>query len=297
MVDMKVTVLACCLVLCSASWPTTYPFENEQVVPVEVPAGTPSWTYEPGSDTGGYMYYGAYTMSVYENGILTDDDMPYCTHMNRGTEYVLVVAYGAPPQLPLSVWNCSSMVFTDADFTGLLSGAPVCNVGSCCVELIGKPKFSDDQMDYHTAMNDRLASAMCGDLPEQTYCIFVGGHFENNCIDYVLSAVERLVTFPCFDDWIVYHLSCPVYKQAYTMFLADTEPDSYFNTLSIEEVQVIDVICFLGDHVCHPHSYYNPSAAVTSASSASTTDSAASNESDESSAAVITLFLCVFFLA
>jgi len=295
---MRACFLLLGLAVVSAAYPTTYPFENEAYVPPEMISGTPNFTYD-NTDTGGYVYYGMYKMKAFD-GLLTDDDFPYFPHANGYAYYCLVIVYGAPPALPISVWNCSSLTFADSDFTGSINGQSVCNVGECCKHIIGKPKFGDDQMDWHTWLEDRAAAAMCDDIVETEYCILTGGHYQTNCLQYYLAPTDRLVMLPCFDHHMLYWLSCSVFKQSYTVMLLH-EPASYTDGLSNEDSIVSDVATSLGDHVCNPYSYYYPSS--TSSNSSPSSESASVSASDDSSssgttalasASMVVLFLKMF---
>lgn len=285
-----------------AAYPTTFPFENEAYTPVAVPTETPTFTYDA-SETGGYVYFGAYTLqanaadkevSLAVKGTLSDGDFPYEPHRNRFCEFLLVDTYGTPPILPDSLWNCSSkeIYYTPADYVGTVNGQSVCAPGECCDFLMGHPKFGEDQLEWQPWLDERAASALCEDIDEVTYCIMIGGHFQINCFEYWISVTERLAgVLPCYDTWILYLLTCPIYKQSYTFMLV-WEPTSYVETLSAEEFITVDCVAFLQDRICKPYSYFYPES-TTSTSTSSPTASSTDAASTTSSAASMIPFLAL----
>merc|ERR1711865_283994 len=192
--------------------------------------------------------------------------------------------------------NCTEkdLFWAAADYTGTINGQSICSVGDCCAHLIGKYKSSEDSMDWTTTISDKSAAGLCGDMTEENYCIFIGGDFHHNCMEYILSPTERLAIHTCFDGFILYYLSCPVFKQSYTVrYLC--EPPLYFDQLTAETVLVFESVINHVDKICHPHSYYNP-ASVKDSESATTESSTISLDSSSSGshAAVVASFLYSF---
>lgn len=268
----------------SAAYPTTYPFENEAYVPENLPASTPSLTYDD-TDVGGYFFTYHYNGDLHQGTA----EMPYAFTANGCWAYGFVKNFGAPPVLSVSTWNCSlkGIFFGDDDFTGLVNGDKVCDVGSCCSEYVGKVKYSDDQMDWHTWLNDKSAAGLCGDVPEAEYCIYVAGNFNVNCFEYILSVTERLVTFPCHDNANLFWLSCQVFKSmGWNIYYV--EPPIYEDLMTVEQSFTSQAMVLQPDRVCHPYSYYNPASSASSASSGKTS-SISSSISSSSAAMVFTL--------
>lgn len=319
---MKLVLLASvCVYLnfAAAAYPSTYPFENESFVPVDTPPGSngadvePNLTYDPDTDTGGYIYYyyarAAFdlTEADWESPTVLGEDWsgPWNPSGSGAIRYMLVNQFGASADLPGSVWNCTAAgtVFSDADYTGVINGQTICAANDCCAGLIGLPKFSTDQLNWHDLMTDRLSAAMCGELEEELYCIIVGGDFQTNCFDYYLSPSDRLYTFICNDSYSQFYLNCPVFQQAYVPVYVKSEPPSYYSSISMEEMISSDAQFYCGDRVCHPYSYYHPGSAgggggdssATSGSSSATDASASASEASSASLVVGTfavLFLC-----
>jgi len=274
-----------------AAYPTTYPFESEEYVPSSFPASTPDWSFEP-TDPGGYTYYGHIEQTMI-GGDITDDNFPFVHHFNGFTMNLLVVIYGAPPVLPLSNWNCTTKgtIFLDSDFTGEIDGNTYCEIGSCCTDLIGVPKYGEDQMTWHTWSNERSASGLCGVVQtEALYCMFVGGHHHLNCQEFAVSPTERLVDiFPCYDNAIKYWLTCAVFKSVYVFqyIIGAQEPATYTEGMAVDEQMAMDGLFIYPDRVCNPYSYYHPAAA------SSTTGTTGSTSS--TSPAFLTSILSVLF--
>lgn len=295
-------------VACSlAAYPATYPFENEAFVPVGPPAATPSLSYDD-EDEGGYIYY-YYARASFD---LTDEDFQSPTMFGEETDaawsptqtgavrYLLVVQFSAPADLSADVWNCTgkNIVLAASDFTGKVNGQTVCAVGECCKGVYGMPKFGEDQLTWSSWLNDRAAAAMCGDIEEEMYCVAVGGDFQTNCFDYYLSPDSRLSTFICPDSYLMYYLTCPVFKQAYSTVYVQFESPVYLNRCTPEEQISSDAHYFTGDRVCHPYSYYHPSTESTSgADSSSGSDSTSTGSSSDSGSSAVSVFFSLLFLA
>jgi len=270
------------------AYPSTYPFENESFVPVEVPASTPDFSFNADTDPGGYIYRGNIAMEIF-GGTLTDDDIPYCNHSNQYSMWLMVMVYGTPPVLPFQTWNCttSGLTFVDSDFTGIVNNEKICNVGSCCTAMMGLPKFGSDQMTWHSWADDRAAANLC-DVPqtEALYCVLVGGHYQANCYEYYPGPSDRIYMQVCFDNIIHYWLTCTVFKSAYAFSYVAGSQDTpiYQAKLSPEESMSFDAVFTLADRLCHPYSYFFPETLQGQSASSAATSSTSSDTSSESSA-------------
>jgi len=290
-------VLSFCSVVAGA-YPTSYPFENENIEVADILVETPSFTFEDATDPGGYCYYGVWALTLL-GGDLTEDNFPMCWHNTGSIMWVMVKIYGAPPLMPQDTWNCTrnELVFADQDFTGEVDGSKYCDQGECCSHLIGKPKYGDDQMAWHSWANDRSSSGLCQPLgTEVMYCLSVGGHYHLNCLGYLIGPNERLVDHPCFDSFIRYWRDCAVFRQAYApnYSMGLQEPVSYMDRMSVDEMMTWDGSMLYPDRVCHPYSYYFPSEGSTGTESSSGTGSATSAEDSESPAFYMTMIACLF---
>lgn len=256
--------ISCCLLLLGliklthAAYPSTYPFETEGFQPEKLPASTPSFTFDK-DDDGGYVYHFVYRSEA----TITEEDLPWCQSYSGTNMYLLSFVFEVPPALDLLTWNCSAkdLVFSKNDFTGKIGAQTVCADGSCCADLMGLPKFSEDQLTLHTLWNDRTEAGLCGDVPENLYCILVSGDAQLNCIDYTVSPTDRLTTFQCYDNTVIFYFSCPVYKTTFSLRYV-SDPPKYLDQLSIDQLVVHEGVTFLGDKICYPYSYYNPNAAA-----------------------------------
>jgi len=261
--------------------------------------GMPDFSFDNDADPGGYIYWGLHELTIF-GGTITEDDMPYCAHSNKSTMWLLVKVYGTPPILPLQSWNCTAkdLVLAAKDFTGLINNVKICNVGECCSGLYDKPKYGDDQLAWHSWANDRAASGLC-DAPqtEEMYCISVGGHFHTNCYEYYPTPDTRLWNWPCYDNAILYWMTCAVFRQAYAFQYAIGSQDSpiHQNSLSNEEGLTFDGMFSLHDRVCNPYSYYFPDTAGGGGGGDGGKDS---KDSKDSSPAAFSSFVVatVFFL-
>jgi len=279
----------------SAAYRTTFPFENEAYVPPDVVESTPSYTFTP-DDLGGYIYTYWWSYTVTEADFAATG--VWCIAHTDLTMHLLVNTFAAPPVLPESLWNCTDkeIIFAASDFTGILEGGnTICQVGSCCSNIMGMPKFSDDQMDFHSGLGSSVASALCGDMPESLYCIMVGGDFNFNCHEYFTSADGRTVVFPCSDTFMLFFLDCPVFKSNFALRYT-LEPDAYVAKITNEEYMALEAVLYLGDKVCHPYSYYNPNAANSGTDSSSSSTPSNSTPASESAASTLVL-AALFFIA
>lgn len=293
---MKTLQLLCLAVtgVCAA-YPSTYPFENESYVPPAMLASEPSETYDD-TDTGGYIYTYAHTKT------LTEDDLPYAPIGAGMGKFMLVVAYGAPPELPASSWNCTAkelLPLSDADFTGVINSQTVCAVGSCCEEFFGLPRFSENQMEWHSMVADRATGALCEDIQTEVYCTFVLAASTVNCVEYFPGVTERPVVVVCADNYALYYFTCPIYLQQYNAIWV-MEPPLYVDQLT-QELFILSEAFALGmDRICHPYSYYHPESLSPSSTTSSTTSSSASSGSESTStessgAKILTLFSLLVF--
>jgi hypothetical protein len=120
----------------------------------------PSLSFDD-SDPGGYVYTYAQNFKFY-GGTLTQEAIDkvggYSPCMNGFFMWLYVFVYEAAPLDDLDILNCTltTYIFRDGDFTGLVGGERVCDVGSCCDNVIGRVKYSDDVADYEAYFNDRV---------------------------------------------------------------------------------------------------------------------------------------------
>ena len=245
-------------------------------VPISVPQSTPSFTYDA-SDVGGFVYL-AYSL-VRFNGSWTEEEMPWVPHNSGSTGFLLVTTFKAPPVLKMSTWNCTAkkIAFADKNFFGRVNSQVVCGAGNCCVDYIGNVKFTADDVEGHSTVDQRVNAGFCGDIPEEVYCHMVAHNVDINCLEYYTAPNERLVIFPCFDSYVLFGLTCKVFQTVYGM-IDVMEPPLYLSTLTNEEVMVVDSVFALQDRLCHPHSYYVPTAVSDSISQPSSTSSGISME-------------------
>merc|ERR1711865_274297 len=144
---------------------------------------------------------------------------------------------------------------------GTANGNTLCAVGDCCTQYIGKVKYSTDQLDWHSWLDNFLASNGCGTPHEEFYCSQVLGHAQTNCIELVENTDDRLWMYHCYDLGLLFMQDCPV--------LAATgndrpqgliaEPQGYMDQLSPSQNILVGAIMYAPDRVCMPYSYYYPS--------------------------------------
>jgi hypothetical protein len=110
----------------STAYDIPYPYENENYVPEELPSSTPTYMFDE-ADTGGYIFTHIIAVDI-EWGTLFGEAVPdldnWCPHMTDYSNHLLVVSFGAPPRLPMSLWNCTNkeLVFEESDYTGVVQG-------------------------------------------------------------------------------------------------------------------------------------------------------------------------------
>jgi len=261
-----------CTLVAAEQYPSAYPFENEAYVPTELIPGTPNLTYDPATDTGGYTWY----YWVGSHVTLTEEEFPLAAIMKDFFAYGMVNHFKAPASLPVEFWNCTAkeFMFSASDFTGKVYTSTVCGVGQCCSHLYGKPKFGEDQPDWHEWLTGRISTSLCGDLMEESYCVLVAGDYETNCLEYLVTPTERLVTYICHDSWVLFYLSCEVMKTSYQLTYV-SEPPAYTNQMSVADTMLLDTVTSLGDKICQPYSYFHPEKTATSNESPTETSSSA----------------------
>lgn len=290
---MKLAV-ALILTICGATAaPTTFPYENEAYVPPNMLDSTPDYTYLA-TDPGGYHYTHIWMVD------LNTRDMPYCAMTTNCNQYTLVETYKLPPELPLDVFNCSKngLTFDASVFTGVVNGLQkqtVCNLGECCQDYYGFPKFSDDQLDWHNWLDTLSKTGRCSEPPtEAIYCALVNGHSHGNCFWRYQTPLEREIVLPCPDNY--YHFwveNCPVYRNVMVSYGLNPEPPIYYSQSSFEQTLLIELSVEENDHICHPYSYYNPDVNVDSKSPTN----AESKTSGESAAGFVFSTLALLFLS
>jgi hypothetical protein len=269
-----VVVLAFCIVAISGA-PTTYPFENEAYVPPNPPAATPDYSYTD-EDPGGYHH--TYIWHLDLNTV----EMPFCIMLSDCNQFTLVYAYNLPPQLPAQTFNCTSkqLFFAPEDFTGMVNSQPpqrLCEVGNCCESYLGEAKFGDDQMNWHSWLDNLASAGMCEEVPtEALYCNMVNGHYHGNCFTRVITGLTRTNTIPCHDSHMLYWLSCPVYQSVELDFGFKAEPQAYLDTCTVEEKILASNSDVEADQICHPYSYYVPSVSTGSGLGSSSKDETSS---------------------
>lgn len=272
-------------------YPVTYPYENEIYIPPDIPASTPSKTYDA-SDVGGYAYtYGI----IYLTGHADYADTGYCLSGTGAIEHLLVV-YGLSPVLAVEQWNCTlkGLWFSGKDFPGTVSGKSmekICQVGQCCSQYHGLVKYADDQLEKQSVLDNLAGGGLCDEMGnEALYCDAIDGNWRANCYERHLSPSERLVTSPCIDVYMNYWLNCPVIVATGMNWGLDWEPSIYDDMLNDEQALFLEQ-CLNLDHVCHPYSYYNPdSQSDTSAPS----DASPAASDDGTSAGNMFSVFCLF---
>jgi hypothetical protein len=264
-------VLTLAVAASAANYPAKYPTEVPipDLVAATPESGNSTGTKYTDADTGGYMY----TFMV-PNMVTQADFDEYGGHYSfalgtRTLEYALVTIFGAPPALPISVWNCSAkladnekpelgpLIYVDGDFTGLANGAKICTVGSCCKRMIGKEKYDSSQMDHSSKVDDWVGLNGCqGNMPEDMYCTWVSGHTFFHCIERFLTPTDRDYIDPCIDVSFSYWMDCSVMKTiGMTNFAIDPPP--YMELLSPQQ-NIIHQAGFLmhPDRICTPCKEY-----------------------------------------
>jgi len=284
------------LVSAAISYPATYPFENEKYVPAPLPAETPDWSFDIENDPGGYIYYGPETFTFFPEGIPTDDMFPYTPHNNRFSTFLIAAYFNLSPVQNPEFWNCTltGNFFEAGNFYGEVNGENICVVGSCCTSYIGLPKWSNDQGDNHDWLNSRVKSALCPSPVEDLYCMLVNGQSQIACVEMFPSALERIVTPVCYNVYITYYLSCPLFKTVYTPSY-EWDTNTYRNKCSVEEFITYDAHAELQDRVCHPASYYDPSQ-LKEAGGQPVAGSTQQNDSESSTGWLSVIFACLLLM-
>lgn len=267
---LTIVLIGCCsgYALSQETYPAWAPIENEEIIPPRWPASTPSHTYDD-ADPGGYIYTFAEKLKMF-GGTLTSDDLPYCPCSNGFFMYLYVVIIEMQPMDDPLDWNCTRLgyIFKHSDFTGMVAGTRVCNVGECCDGIIGHEKYSDDVSDYEAWFNDRVIGSSCEIPMEDMYCVYVGGDFSTNCQEYTPELLWRFYTIPCYDNQYLFNINCKVFTVEYPVAYKK-EPPMYYASISNDVLISNDAYQNLQDRVCRPNSYFNPSTSSTSSSSSS----------------------------
>jgi len=249
----------------------TFPYENEDFIPVDFTAATPDYTYDE-NDSGGYMWTYTYSLDY-----MTDLTLPYCSSGGGCLQLAFYVNFGAA-EMPAELWNCTytyGTIFKHSDFTGTINTEKICEPGSCCEELIGLNKYEDDSLAYHAWLADVSSAGLCREnLYEALYCALVDGHYRSNCFERVISYTDRQITFPCPDTFQRYFLSCPVLVASVPYFSFQIESKTYEDLQTGEQRLLLEIAGNNNDFVCHPYSYYFPSSSGDKASTVSTVSSA-----------------------
>jgi len=293
MFNMRYCLFLCGLTVAAGAYPMTFAFENEDFVPVAMTEGNPDFSYEAASDPGGYVYYGAWTMTLFPNGP-TPSDMPYTPHKTMHSSYLLVITYALAPINPLAFWNCSinGLKFAPEDFLGVIDNKKICEVGSCCKDFHNMPAFADDAANWHTVNTDKNSGGLCPVMTEETYCMEILGHANENCLEYFAEYDKLLTPIPCVDTIVRFYLSCTVFKTAMATrwIKGGFEPESYWNQQTNEQVITMDSTMIYSElRLCSPHSYYHPEDVKSPASNSN-------SDADESAAYTVTLLSAALFL-
>jgi len=269
----------------AASYPTTYPFENEVYVPEKLPASTPSLTFDD-LDVGGYIYTYSYTLQLDE--VWPEYDAAgfgFCWSMTGDKQFILVNFYKIGAFLPEDNWNCTKKgnYFVASDYTGDVNGFQVCEVGNCCQQFYGTPKYTADQPTDHELLNKVISSNVCdaSSMLEDLYCVQVSGHSQMNCIEQYVSATDRLFMIACHDIHVAYWMSCPVIKNVGLVILT-FEPPLYYSLCTPEQLTSVEAVVFNVDRICRPYSYYSPAETGSSTVNSGSASSSASVQSTTS---------------
>lgn len=278
-------------------YPDTHPFENEAVIPPAWPAATPSLSFDD-SDPGGYIHVYAEQLK-YFGGTITMDECPYCPCMNGFYMYLYVAIFEIPPMDPPDDWNCTLIGYfwKASDWTGVVAGERVCDVGSCCSTIVGEAKYSDDTADYESWLNNRVEGSNCGTPTHDLYCLLVGGDFWINCLEYTPTPTDRVYTVPCYDNLFLFYSDCQLFSVEFPITYAK-EPPLYYGSLTVSETISVETYQLIQDKVCHPYSYFFPSSnSPAGADSGADSGAAPPSSSDSSSAATWAPVIAAFILA
>lgn len=286
---LKILLFASTVAVSVAEYPTSFPFENEELIPPPIRAATPSWKFDE-DDPGGYVYTGV------EKGI-TEDMIPYVPAMS-GLFACFLKASSLPPVLSPAFFNCTKGGHTVLEdyYSGGYGSWDICEPGECCKEWIGLPSMGFDKTSLAALESDMKSiddNGACSEgQPMPVYCYVFSGGANRNCVERYVTPTERTVIGGCFDGSFKHYFEdCKVYKVT-GFFNENWETAIYFSLSTVEESTLVNCVSSSSDKICHPYSYYYPSTSTSSTS----TSSKAEPEDNESSTAV-SLNICVLFFA
>lgn len=268
----------------AATYPSQYPFENESLVPSTPRPATPSWTFDE-SDEGGYMYTYGYMFDF------TEDLLPtFCFGNNGFYSHQMVIRAGSPPINPAYIFNCTNNghKLSANSYFGTVADVKICEEGECCQDWWDTYTwYAQDEpyLPYYEDIGKAFTDGGCPEMfDEHVYCAIMASSQQLGCFDQYISLTDRMVVYPCYDDMYNHYSACTLYKVTGYFFRPQTEPVSYTEESSADEVNAMNALYFCPDRVCHPYSYYYPEYAKGSSSSgASGASGASGSESDSSS--------------
>jgi hypothetical protein len=285
---MKVAFFALFIGACSASYPLSYPFENEGI---EIPApreATPSWTFD-GDDPGGYVYAYGY------NYVPTET--PFCFTEVGKIAHHLVGTFEAPPVLPDTLWNCTAREYPlNADtYLYEVNGATIGNSGACS-DFYGQFAYFGNEPslgDYEGFAAD-LEAGLCENYyNDGAFCLLFSMAANWACFEHFEVLGERQYMYPCYDSMYQHLMQCAAFRTAgyWSEFFIKAEPEEYINDSTVPEQLAWFGVYNGPDRVCNPYSYYFPETAKGTSSSES-----AGSADDSSSGIVAVLFAVLLAL-
>jgi hypothetical protein len=293
---MKLSILAALLAAgyATAAYPSTYPFENESLVPAAPREATPSWTFDD-ADAGGYVYTFMYKY------VVTEEEIPkFCFLGNGAWAHQLVVRSEVAPLHPYTIFNCTekNYILGDYSFLGEVAGQKICEQGECCKEYYDTVTYwalDEPYIPYYEAVASVYEDGACTEMfGEEVYCPWMSSGQQWGCIEQFVSLTDRMVLYPCYDSFYNFFMGCQLYKVSGYMWRSENEPAQYVEDSSAEETNAGNSVYFCPDHVCRPYSYYYPEYAKSDSSSVGS--GSGSKQSEESPASYLTLFACCVFL-
>jgi len=277
-----------CLVLRSrADYPATYPFENEVY---DVMPALPETDFNPtfdAEDPGGYIFncqnfdFESYDPSAFGSDFDTVEEEIEATsfslvHRCAAQWYKLTTVWKLS-HMYLPAYNCtardnerySSTYFSTRTVT--MNNVQMCEPSTCCKDFITPemPLFLDFRETVVSDVAEKNQAGFCPDMDETLFCIM---NFKDTslCNEYVLSKSSRAYLTGCYDIFVVYMRQCPVFADG---GVEDDkwEPDGYWAALTADQKMVVRSMGRpSADRICHPYSYYYPTADVPASSDAST---------------------------
>lgn len=269
-----------------ASYPSAYPFENEAVVPPAPAAATPAFTFDD-QDPGGYVYSFAYSQEIPE--------VPFCFTQTGLIAHQLVVRQGAPPMLPMSLWNCTARNFpiSATTYINKIAEIEICPADKCCEHTWGLLAFFNNEplVANYEQLSSAHTDGLCDEIfSEDVFCLLYNNGHSFACHESFPSPSERQVVYPCHDSVYNYQMQCKLYQGTGYKYRPETEPEAYYDTMSAEQINSWNGLYMSPDRVCQPYSYYYPDTAKSGSSGSSAASSALSR-----SLGVVAVVLALFF--